>query len=878
MIQRNRPSLDYTFFLVIVGTIIVAMALVGYIWISQEYKKFNKDSRELKSAYIEAQKLMLKNEVERAVDLIHFSKSQTETRLKQNIKNRVHEAYAIAMNIFLENKGKSANREIAKMIKDALRPIRFNQGRGYFFAGDFKGIEQLFADRPELEGKKLLEMQDTDGKFVIKDMIALVKKEGAGFYRYTWTKPNAPGQGFPKISYVKHFEPFDWFIGTGEYIDDVESDVQRELLERISHIRFDTYGYIFVGQWDGLSLLDPGKGKNMWDVEDVNGVKIVQELIKVAKSEGGYVEYILPKFEGYRSTLKISYTKGIKDWQWYVGAGKFMDEIDATIEQRRIELKERVNNKIVQIILILLGVIVIIAVISRFISQKIRNNFQVFAEFFKRTVSSSTHVDATKLNFSEFINLAKTANDMVDLRNTAEESLRRWQHIFENAKWGIAISAAGKTIFDTMNPEFARMHGYTVEELTGQPVSRVLPPVEHPKIGQYIRTAEEEGHITFESLHMRKDGSTFPAYNDITGVKDDTGEALYRVVNIQDISETKKAAEKLIESEEKYRNLVNNSQDLIYRTDETGVITFISPSVKRLSGYTVEEAIGMNMAAEVYLNSAEREKFLFELTKNGDIQNFETELKRKDGSIWWASTNAHLLKDNNGHILGVEGITHDITDRKQAEEKIKVSLKEKEILLQEIHHRVKNNMQVISSLLRLQANSIEDNRIKEILKESQGRVFAMSAVHETLHGSNNLSEIDLETYLSKVTLSIFQTYLITQGKIKLNMDVEKESIDINQASPLGLIVNELLSNSMKYAFPEDRQGEITVSLKKMDHTLEIVVMDDGIGMPVDFDWKGNNSLGLQLVRTLVENQLEGSIDMESANGTKFTIRFPLEKP
>ncbi len=231
--------------------------------------------------------------------------------------------------------------------------------------------------------------------------------------------------------------------------------------------------------------------------------------------------------------------------------------------------------------------------------------------------------------------------------------------------------------------------------------------------------------------------------------------------------------------------------------------------------------------------------------------------------------------------LGSVGLVYSRNKKRMVErirtaDKIKASLKEKEILLQEIHHRVKNNMQVINSLLKLQANNIEDIQIKEVLKESQSRVYAMSAVHETLHGSEKLSQIDLKDYLSRITNSVFQTYSINPGKVKLNSEIEDFPISLNQAYPLGLIINELLSNSLKYGFPEDKSGEVTVSTKKTDKAYELTVMDDGIGMPENLDWKNSSTLGLKLIQTLVENQLDGSIDMESKNGTKFIIKFNIE--
>ena len=214
-----------------------------------------------------------------------------------------------------------------------------------------------------------------------------------------------------------------------------------------------------------------------------------------------------------------------------------------------------------------------------------------------------------------------------------------------------------------------------------------------------------------------------------------------------------------------------------------------------------------------------------------------------------------------------------IIERQQAEEQIKASLTEKETLLHEIHHRVKNNMQVISSLLDLQSNSVKDNHIKEALREGQSRVHTMAAVHEALHESDNLSEIDLQTYLNKVTSNIFQTYSIEPGKIRLINQVEPLPISINQASPLGLIINELVSNSLKYAYPDDRKGTITVGMKKHDDGFELTVMDDGVGMMEGIDWRNTNSLGLKLVRSLAESQLDGSIELDNTKGTKFTVKF-----
>jgi two-component sensor histidine kinase len=216
----------------------------------------------------------------------------------------------------------------------------------------------------------------------------------------------------------------------------------------------------------------------------------------------------------------------------------------------------------------------------------------------------------------------------------------------------------------------------------------------------------------------------------------------------------------------------------------------------------------------------------------------------------------------------------DSTDRKLAEEQIKASLKEKETLLLEIHHRVKNNMQVISSLLKLQSNAIKDDRIKKTLLESQNRVKAMATVHENLYKSKNLSSISISPFLKELAESILKSYQLSSEDIVLEIDSDEIFISIEQASPLGLIVNELVSNSLKYAFPDERHGKIGITVNRLKNELiHLRFSDNGVGIPVSLDWRNTDSLGLKLVLNLAENQLDGSIKMEIDNGTNYDITF-----
>ena len=296
-------------------------------------------------------------------------------------------------------------------------------------------------------------------------------------------------------------------------------------------------------------------------------------------------------------------------------------------------------------------------------------------------------------------------------------------------------------------------------------------------------------------------------------------------------------------------------------------------------GYAKGE-FGNTMEAFFETIHSDDQKFMQKVTEASwyDEKPFDADHRiiLPNGEVRMVHEQAEVTFDESGQPIKMIGTVQDITEHKQAEEQIKASLKEKETLLQEIHHRVKNNMNVVSSLLKLQANNIDDQQTKGILKDSQNRIFALSAIHETIHESEKLSEIDLKKYLFKISTSVFQSSSVDPEKVKLRTDIEEVPISINQASPLGLTINELISNSLKYAFPDEKEGEINVSMKKQDKEIELIVMDDGVGIPEELDWKNSKSLGLKLVRTLVENQLDGSIDLDNTNGTKFTIKFNIE--
>jgi PAS domain S-box-containing protein len=246
--------------------------------------------------------------------------------------------------------------------------------------------------------------------------------------------------------------------------------------------------------------------------------------------------------------------------------------------------------------------------------------------------------------------------------------------------------------------------------------------------------------------------------------------------------------------------------------------------------------------------------------------------RRKDGSEFPAE--ASIAKAEVGGELFFTVILRDVTERKLAEKKIQASLREKEVLLKEIHHRVKNNLQVVSSLLGLQARLIPDPTTRKMFQESQNRIHSMAMLHERLYESENLSEIDCHDYVSELTAHLFRSYGVSETRVKLRLNLEQNRMTMDSAVPCGLILNELVSNCLKYAFPEGREGEIRIDMAKNAlGPASLCVADNGVGLPENVSLWSSKSLGLRLVRILAE-EIGATVEVSSCQGTEVKLLFP----
>lgn len=271
-------------------------------------------------------------------------------------------------------------------------------------------------------------------------------------------------------------------------------------------------------------------------------------------------------------------------------------------------------------------------------------------------------------------------------------------------------------------------------------------------------------------------------------------------------------------------------------------------------------------------DSAEVTTSLSDSLKTGEEHKAEYRIIRPDGEIRWIACKGAPVLDDDGKVARLLGIFQDITDRKLVEEQAKASLKEKEVLLREIHHRVKNNLQVVSSLLSLQAMQTSNSAASNALTESCRRIQVMADIHNRLYESSDIAQIDFDDFISKLANDIVSANATNATRINLKTDLASVTLDIDTAIPCSLIIGELLSNAIKHAFAGKSDGTIRIVLKQGRENLLIQIEDDGIGMPHSKEWHTHGSLGLKLVNALVE-QIDGKIIFSDENGTRVTLSF-----
>ncbi|MBN1948317.1 MAG: PAS domain S-box protein [Candidatus Cloacimonetes bacterium] len=472
-----------------------------------------------------------------------------------------------------------------------------------------------------------------------------------------------------------------------------------------------------------------------------------------------------------------------------------------------------------------------------------------------------------------FWKLYTSKNKEVLTRQALEKNIIRLASIVNQAEESIVMTDLfGNIVY--VNSCFEKLTGYTREEVIGKnPNLLQSGQTDHHIYGELWNTIKFNGVWTGNFINKRKDGTLYHESATIFPIKDENGEIINYAAVKRDITEQIKAQKKLTDSEERFRQMAENISDGL-SIIEDGQIIYVNQRLCEITGYDRSELMLMDCYQLAAPFEVERIRNICEAAGKNleNLKNLEYWITRKDGEPRYI-INGYTHKKKNGNHSIRYIITSDITERKQFEEKIMNSLEEKDVLLKEIHHRVKNNMQVISSLLQLQSRFIKDPQALELFRNSQNRVRSMALIHEKLYRSKDLASIDFGEYVRNLTTHLQIFYAVNADLISLEIDIEDIFFDIHYAIPCGLIINELVSNSLKYAFTDDRKGKIRISIQASSDSFRLEVSDTGIGMPAELDFQNTESLGLQLVMSLI-GQLHGKITMQAGNGTTFLIDFP----
>ncbi len=475
--------------------------------------------------------------------------------------------------------------------------------------------------------------------------------------------------------------------------------------------------------------------------------------------------------------------------------------------------------------------------------------------------------------------LCNDVTERLRIKEQLEESEEKFRTAFITSPDSVNLTRLEDGKYVEVNDGFLQLTGYTREEVIGRTSFEIniwVEPGDREMLADRLRN---NGYVNnLEARFRIKDGTI---RNGLLSAKILHIKGQPHVLSMtRDITDLKLIQHSLAESEEKFRKaFITNPDPMTISQLEDGLILEVNDGFVETTGYSREECLGKStLDLDLWVDEGQREEMTARLKEDGRIENFEVSMKVRDGTIRNALVSATIIRI--GNVPRMLTISRDITDLKnvekallKSEEQLRASLREKEILLKEIHHRVKNNLQVISGLLDLQSHHLKSREDRELFKESRNRIATMALIHEDLYRRVNLSQVDFADYVRNLCENLMVSYGVDESRIKLRIEAENAVMVVDTAIPCGLIINELVTNSLKHAFPGERTGTISISFRQLkDSDYLLVVSDDGIGISERIDIDNTDTLGMHLVN-IMTSQLGGTMEIRREGGTAFAIRF-----
>jgi PAS domain S-box-containing protein len=426
-------------------------------------------------------------------------------------------------------------------------------------------------------------------------------------------------------------------------------------------------------------------------------------------------------------------------------------------------------------------------------------------------------------------------------------------------------------IITSWNHGAEKLFGYSESEAIGKSITLIDPA--HPEeIKRFIKNSRELKKTEhYETVRIRKNGEKIDILLTLYPLYDVSARLIGSASVARDIT-----LHKQLQVDRSFlASIVDSTSDAVLTKTLDGIILSWNQGAERIYGYKPEEVIGRPVTMlTAPFNQEEIPRIMERLRRGERIETYETQRMKKDKTIIQVSLTVSPVWDETGKIVAASAIARDITDQKKAEDLIRKQLEEKDVLVQEVHHRVKNNLQVLSSLMELSSRNVGSTETKSVFKETIQRIRAMALVHESMYRSDGFAGVQFKEYLQNLCEMLIHAYTDNLGKITLHITGEAGYLKLNLALPLGLIFNELLTNSIIHAFKSE-QGNILIDLHEENSVLSIAVQDDGTGLPQEIDPLTSNTFGFRIVRMLTE-QLGGKLQVNREKGTMFRLSLPIK--
>jgi two-component system CheB/CheR fusion protein len=474
--------------------------------------------------------------------------------------------------------------------------------------------------------------------------------------------------------------------------------------------------------------------------------------------------------------------------------------------------------------------------------------------------------------------LLLSIEDVTERREIAEI---RFQRLFETAKDGIVVIDVETEMVLDVNPFLLELTGFAREDFVGKQIADAGRMLGLPQAGDVVQATHDQEIVRYDDLPLTTSNGTERSV-DVVGNRYWVGSRQVLQLNIRDITTRKEAAKALRESEERFRMFVESVSDYaLFQLDCEGSILTWNTGAERLLGWKESEAVGQPSAVVFVpedITKGEHERELETARSQGCAEDERWHI-RKDGSRFFASGVLTQVRDENGKLVGFAKIMRDVTARMEQEERLRRSLEEKSMLVREIHHRVKNNLQVIVSLLSLQASHTDDPDVIAAFSETEGRVRAIAQIHERLYATDDLTEVEFASYLTNLARELLMLHAVVPDRVSLDLHLTDLVLPIEQAIPLALVANELIVNSLKHGL-KGGPGRLLVALAYQnddarDSRAELRIADSGPGLPAGVVIPESESMGFRMVNLLVR-QLRGRLEIGAGPGANVMVSFPLK--